>query len=395
MLFYTAEFGAFLVLLVAVFAVIRGNGGRKAALLVASYVFYMWWNPAFITLIMLSTAVDYFVGRRLDIVEDPKRRRALLVASIAANLGILGFFKYAGFFHANALWALRALGHEPSSVALNIVLPVGVSFYTFQSMSYTIDVYRRRLPATRSALDFALFVSFFPQLVAGPIVRAADFLPQLRGPVRVAVDRRSVMLFLRGLTKKVIIADNLAPFADAVFDAPEGWPSAVIWVAAVCFYVQIYCDFSGYSDMAIALASLFGFTLPANFAHPYFATNPTAFWRRWHISLSGWLRDYLYIPLGGSRQGALMTARNLMLTMLLGGLWHGASWNFVLWGAMHGVGLVAWRAIEPLCASVGARVGRVARVTAAAASWVAFQYWVLLTWLVFRVADPTLLRIAL
>ncbi len=395
MLFYTAEFGAFLVLLVAVLAVVRGSGGRKAALLVASYVFYMWWNPAFITLIMLSTAVDYFVGRRLDVVEDARRRRVLLIASIAANLGILGFFKYAGFFHANALWALRALGREPSAVTLNIVLPVGVSFYTFQSMSYTIDVYRRRLPATRSALDFALFVSFFPQLVAGPIVRAADFLPQLRGPVRIVADRRSVMLFLRGLVKKVIIADNLAPFADAVFDAPEGWPSVVIWVAALCFYVQIYCDFSGYSDMAIALASLFGFTLPLNFAHPYFATNPTAFWRRWHISLSGWLRDYLYIPLGGSRQGALMTARNLMLTMLLGGLWHGASWNFVLWGAMHGVALVAWRVIEPLCARLGASLGRAARVVATVASWAAFQYWVLLTWLVFRVADPGLLRIAL
>ncbi len=329
------------------------------------------------------------MGRRLDTVEAPGRRRGLLVASVVTNLGILGIFKYAGFMQENLLWVLRALGGEPSFAMVHIVLPVGVSFYTFQSMSYTIDVYRRRLPATRSALDFALFVGFFPQLVAGPIVRAADFLPQLQRPVQVKLERQCVMLFLRGLAKKVIIADNLAPFVDRIFEAPEAWPSVVVWVAAFSFYVQIYCDFSGYSDMAIALSSLLGFTLPVNFAHPYFACNPSDFWSRWQISLSSWLRDYLFIPLGGTRGGALITARNLILVMLLGGLWHGADWNFVLMGAMHGVALVVWRVIDPLTARLSDRLGGRWRYVVTVLSWAVLQYWHIMTLIAFRIADPS------
>ncbi|GAB6164942.1 MBOAT family protein [Thermostilla marina] len=397
MLFYTPQFLIFTLILFACLAIWRRRRPQKLLLLAASYIFYMWWNPAFILLIVFSTAVDFFVGRRLERESRPARRKLLLILSLTANLGLLGIFKYANFFAANMYGLLRLFGYQAGWSELNIILPVGISFYTFQTLSYTIDVYRGQLKACRDPLDFALFVAFFPQLVAGPIVRASDFLPQINRFRPLRFDRYAFFLFARGLIKKVLIADNVAHLADAVFSNPGAWPSLVIWLATVCFYVQIYCDFSGYSDMAIALARVLGFRLPENFRRPYFSTSPSEFWRRWHISLSTWLRDYLYIPLGGNRHGPAKTRRNLMITMLLGGLWHGASWNFVLWGFLHGLALIVhrqWRAhvrphLEPYLAKKP--IAGLYHL----GSWAALQYWVLLTWLVFRVSDTSAMLTAL
>jgi alginate O-acetyltransferase complex protein AlgI len=385
MLFYTPAFLVFSLALLGCLALIHRSQPRKLLLLVASYVFYMWWNPAFVLLIVLSTAIDFTVGRRMAAERDPLRRKTLLLASVVSNLGLLGYFKYAGFLSDSLLGVMRMLGFEPGWTSLHVTLPVGISFYTFQTMSYTIDVYRERIPASRSPLDFALFVAFFPQLVAGPIVRAADFMPQLERPVRLHFDQATAFLFLKGLVKKVIFADNVAVFADAIFASPGDWPSAIVWLATLCFAVQIYCDFSGYSDMAIAIARFLGFEIPINFDHPYLARNPSDFWRRWHISLSSWLRDYLYVSLGGNRAGRLRTYRNLMLTMLLGGLWHGASWNFVLWGFLHGALLVAHRRFRELWS--GRATPPAERGLPLWISIAAMQYCVLLTWIPFRVRD--------
>jgi D-alanyl-lipoteichoic acid acyltransferase DltB (MBOAT superfamily) len=395
MLFYTPEFLAFSLILLVALGIAHRDTPRKILLLIASYVFYMWWNPAFILLIVFTTAVSFVVGSSISRTDDRARRRALLTVGVAASLSVLGFFKYADFVQDNTLVLLRQMGFEVHWTTLNIILPVGISFYTFQCLSYTIDVYRRRIPPAPTPLDFALYVAFFPQLVAGPIVRAADFLPQLRGPIRIGCDQRAFFLIMRGLAKKVFVADNLAILVDGVFADPSQWPSSVIWIAAACFGVQIYCDFSGYSDIAIGVARVLGFEIPRNFDHPYAARNPSDFWRRWHISLSSWLRDYLYIPLGGNRYGRLLTYRNLMLTMLLGGLWHGASWNFVLWGFLHGLILVVHRAYvewrvrrNPLWAPSDG-------FFASLAGLVAMQYCVLVTWITFRITDFGAMWVAL
>lgn len=394
MLFYTPEFLAFSVVLLAVLAVIRRHEPRKIVLLVASYIFYMWWNPAFILLIAFATLVNYLVGLGLKGETRQARRRLYVSTGLVASLGLLGYFKYAGFLAENTLYAMQLLGFDVHWTSIHVTLPVGISFYTFQTLSYTIDVYRREIPPTTSALDFALFVAFFPQLVAGPIVRAADFLPQLSRPPRVRCDQETFFLILRGLAKKVIVADNIAVFADRIFESPGAYPSIVVWLAAVCFAVQIYCDFSGYSDIAIGISRILGFWIPLNFDHPYFARNPSDFWRRWHISLSSWLRDYLYISLGGNRRGAVKTYRNLMLTMLLGGLWHGASWNFVLWGFLHGSMLVVHRLythMRPRDPDSRPADG----VLSDFASLVSMQLFVLLGWILFRVTEPALLMDAL
>ena len=323
----------------------RSNGRRKLWLLVASYVFYAGWDWRFLSLILASTVVDFVAALMLTRSASSRARRVYLVSSLVVNLGILGFFKYYGFFLDSATRLLGLMGIEGGDRALAIVLPVGISFFTFQSMSYTLDVYRGRLDAVTSFLDFALFVAFFPQLVAGPIVRASRFLPQLTAaPSWSRVDvRGSLTLFLIGFVKKSCVADNVAVFVDQVFDRPTPYASSAVGLAVVLYAVQIYCDFSGYSDMAIASARLLGYELGPNFRFPYLAENITEFWRRWHISLSTWLRDYLYIPLGGNRGSVLFTYRNLMITMLLGGLWHGAAWTFVFWGALHGLALVLHR----------------------------------------------------
>ncbi|WP_173013044.1 MBOAT family O-acyltransferase [Candidatus Uabimicrobium amorphum] len=353
---------------------------RKIILLAASYIFYMYWNPAFICLILFSTIVDYYLSI-LIAKSPPSKKKTFLLMSIFCNLGILFFFKYANFFQDNLLLVMRIFGYDPSWTSLNIILPVGISFYTFQTMSYTIDVYKDELAPCSSPLDFALFVSFFPQLVAGPIVRAKEFLPQLKIPIKLNWDTESLFLIVRGLVKKVIIADNIAMFADFIFTSPQGFNSTIIWFATICFYIQIYCDFSGYSDMAIGIAKILGFHLPLNFDRPYFATNPSMFWKKWHISLSTWLRDYLYIPLGGNRQGTILTYRNLMLTMILGGLWHGASWNFILWGFLHGFALVLYHVWQKRFQK------NFQHFVFKLMAFFAMQVWVLLTWITFRVTD--------
>jgi len=320
---------------------------QNAWLLLASYVFYAAWDWRFLGLIGLSTAVDYWVGLRLDASRDEGIRRRWVVTSVVVNLGILGTCKYLGFFAESLAGLARLAGIELGPVTLHFVLPVGISFYTFQSMSYSIDVYRRTIPACRRPLDFALFVAFFPQLVAGPIERAARLLPQIAGPRRIDAGAVQTGLFLLvfGFFKKLVVADNAGRLADLIFGNAGSFDSLDLTLGVLAFGVQIYGDFSGYSDIARGLAKLLGFDLMVNFRLPWFAGSPAEFWRRWHISLSEWLRDYLYIPLGGSRRGAGRTLRNLALTMILGGLWHGAAWTFVLWGVYQGALLVAQRVL--------------------------------------------------
>ncbi len=343
MIFSSYQFLVFFLTVIFLILIIPGSRNRKIILLIASYLFYALWDYRFVLLILFSTLVDAQVGNALDKMENARQRKWLLFISVSANLGVLGFFKYFNFFIESAGVLLSQWGFEAQT--LNIILPVGISFYTFQTMSYTIDIYRRELKPVDSFLDFALFVSFFPQLVAGPIVRAADFLPQLKRPVsiRAANVWAGSQIFIVGLFKKLMVADAVAPFVDRVFAYPNYYSSSTIWLAVIAYALQIYCDFSGYSDMAIGCARILGFHFDRNFYMPYLSKNITEFWRRWHISLSSWLRDYLYIPLGGNRKGNFRTYINLMITMLLGGLWHGASWNFVLWGGVHGLALCLHR----------------------------------------------------
>jgi D-alanyl-lipoteichoic acid acyltransferase DltB (MBOAT superfamily) len=348
MLFNTADFAWFFA---AVLLSLRAlpHRAQNRFLLLASYVFYGAWDWRFTGLLALSTLVDFAIARALYREDAPRRRRALVVVSLVVNLGILGYFKYAGFFADSLRDLLSAFGVEVPPFALQVILPVGISFYTFQTLSYTIDVYRRQLEPVRNLLDFALYVAFFPQLVAGPIERGARLLPQVLAPRRFGLEALGSggWLILWGLFKKVVIADNLGRLVDAVF-APGAAPSGGELLLAIhAFSIQIYCDFSGYTDIARGSARILGFDLMLNFRLPYFATSPADFWHRWHVSLSTWLRDYLYIPLGGNRSGRTRTYRNLLITMVLGGLWHGAAWPFVLWGAFHGLLLCLHRALRP------------------------------------------------
>ena len=322
---------------------------RKGVLLVASYIFYAAWNPPYVVILLFSTTLDWWLAKLIWRAASIPKRRRLLIISLVANLGLLAFFKYDGFFLGNFSAAINVLGIDYAPPAWNIVLPVGISFYTFASLSYTIDVYRGEIDADASFLDYALFVSFFPHLVAGPIVRARVLLPQLRTARIASRDQVGwgLTLVTMGLFCKTVMADSIfAPVADSVFTTPEQYAALDTWAAVLGFSGQIYYDFSGYSLCAIGLALCFGFSFPDNFRHPYAARGFSDFWRRWHITLSTWLRDYLYISLGGSHHGRWQTFRNLFLTMLIGGLWHGASWMFVLWGALHGIFLVAERWIR-------------------------------------------------
>ena len=335
MLFNTTQFFVFLAVVLAAFYA-APHAARKYILLAASYYFYASWNAKFILLLLTLTAIDYASGLWLERVAPGPRRKAVLVFSLAANLGFLGFFKYYNFLAANLAVVLR---RPPRSFFLDIVLPLGISFHTFQSMSYVVDVYREKQRAVRNPVDYALFISFFPQLVAGPIVRARDFFRDLWAWQPPTADdvARGVFLTALGLTKKMAFADQFAKVANSYFGSVAAHPgSLAAWSGVFAFALQIYFDFSGYTDMAIGMAKLFGFHFPINFRRPYLAASTTDFWRRWHISLSSWLRDYLYISLGGSRHSRWQTYRNLMITMLLGGLWHGASWNFLIWGGYQG-----------------------------------------------------------
>ena len=466
MLFQTVEFIVLLSVVLLAILFVRGRTWQQSLLLVASLVFYGWWDIRFLLLIVLSSVVDYSAAlgivnsrrmtakRRLMLgllligsavillvpnwpawqaafkeghslapdtpwiaqwsglypalglmiaisilgpmayslmarLPEKKRRRAFVITSIVVNLGILAFFKYFNFFVDSAANMAGSLGWNMSITALEVALPVGISFYTFQTMSYTIDVYRGHLRPEKSLLRLGLYVSYFPQLVAGPILRPNQFLPSLRKPWTLHKDnlRSGLHLALQGLAKKVIIADNVAPLVDVIFANPDGQSSLVIMLGAALFAIQIYCDFSGYTDIARAISRMFGVEIPINFNFPYFSTSITQFWRRWHISLSSWLRDYLYIPLGGSRISVPTTYVNLMITMVLGGLWHGASWNFVVWGAYQGLLL----AVNKMFANVAERsvwlkrwseskIGLVIR-------WGITTWLWLLGWLIFRVTN--------
>ena len=340
MIFHSLDFAIFFSVVFTVYWLL-GHRAQNVLLLVASYYFYGYVHPWFLILIAFSTGLDYTLARGIE--RFPSRRKQLLALSLIANLGLLGFFKYFGFFVDNVFSALQALGLGVSKPTLSILLPVGISFYTFQALSYTIDVYRGELKARKSLLDFAAFVALFPQLVAGPIERASRLLPQVESPRKFDPERarEGVVLMCWGLFKKVVIADNVAVFANKIFAVSE--PSfSLVWAGTFAFAIQIYADFSAYSDIARGSAKLLGFELMKNFDHPYVAQTPGEFWRRWHISLSTWFRDYVYIPLGGNRSSRFKHLRNIFLTFLLSGLWHGASWNFVLWGAYHGVILIAY-----------------------------------------------------
>ena len=336
MLFTDLSFWVFFALVAVLYAVLP-HRGQNRMLLVASYVFYGAWDWRFLSLIIASTVTDYLVSLKLDEEKVESRRKVLLSVSLAANLGILAIFKYLGFFADSLQSLVMGFGYQLDPITLSIVLPVGISFYTFQTLGYSIDVYRRDIRPEKDFFDFSLFVAFFPQLVAGPIERAKNLLPNIKNPRQVGFEsiRRGVILCLLGLIKKVVIADGVAPFVDTVFSTSNPTQLEIL-LAIWLFAIQIYCDFSGYSDIARGIAKMLGFNLMRNFAQPYFAVNPQDFWRRWHISLSTWLRDYLYVSLGGNRGGRWKTKRNLMATMMIGGLWHGAAWNFVAWGTYQG-----------------------------------------------------------
>jgi len=345
MVFSSYEF-LFLFLPIALLGVwlLRGrHTARGAWLLLVSNVFYGYWNPAYLPLIWFSVGVDYLAGGRIAAASNPRTRRLWLYASLAMNLGSLGFFKYYNFFTDS----LNTAAGGALLPVLGVVLPVGISFYTFQSMSYTIDIYRGEVQPAPNFFRFALFVTLFPQLIAGPIVRYSELAEQLNDTgQRITAARvdRGIFFFVMGLAKKVIIADQIAFFVDPLLVTYEDLQFWGTWLVALGYTYQLYFDFSGYSDMAVGLGCLLGYDFPRNFNNPYTARNISDFWRRWHITLSNWLRDYLFISLGGSRWGALATLRNLLLTMLLGGLWHGAAWTYVLWGAYHGVLLALFHA---------------------------------------------------
>lgn len=346
MLFNSFEFVAFFAAFLAVFFTAPPRL-QPYTLLVASYVFYMSWRPSFALLLALTTVVDYTTAVVMVRSRSQAARRAAMLAALTINLGILGTVKYLDFMITNAIGVMGLLGYNLSHETLGLVLPLGISFYTFQSISYTLDVYHRRVEAEHNFLTYAQYVSFFPQLIAGPIERAAHMLPQFRIGHRLTYDNLTSGLFLVGwgLFKKMCIADAIGPAVNSIYTSPADYAGTYQVVAAVLFAIQIYCDFSGYSDVARGTARIMGVDLMINFRQPYFATSLQEFWHRWHISLSTWFRDYLFIPLGGSRGGELSVARNLMIVFVVSGIWHGAAWTFAAWGTIHGAGLVIERAV--------------------------------------------------
>ena len=341
MLFCSQAYLIFFVCVFALYWAIPWHRLRVWLLLVASFYFYASFNHWLAVLIGVSTVADYWLARGIDTSSSSRARKALLLTSLAGNLGLLCYFKYVNFFLGSLESALHALGAAHSIPVLSVILPIGISFYTFEAINYMVDVYRRKIPAERSLANFMLFITFFPHLVAGPIVRARDFLPQAGRPKRWDWARINlgVQLLVMGLFKKLAIADRMACFVDPIYEHPESYGTYSLWLAVFAYALQIYGDFSGYTDMAIGSAHLLGYKLAQNFNMPYLARNIADFWRRWHISLSSWLRDYLFIPLGGSRGSRWQTCGNLLLTMTLGGLWHGAAWHFVIWGLIQGVWL--------------------------------------------------------
>ena len=347
---------------------------RLFVILTASYIFYGWWDYRFLTLIIISTLIDFFVAKKMDATDARHKRRYLLICSLLVNLGILGFFKYFNFFVDSFVVAFNI--SDGNRYIFEILLPPGISFYTFQTLAYTIDVYRRKVKSEDDFLTYSAYVAFFPQLIAGPIERSSKLIPQLNISHKFQFVNLylGLRLFIIGCFKKLVIADNLAPISDAAFANPEATSQVGLLIAAYCFAIQIYCDFSGYTDMARGIAKFLGIDLSINFNLPYFSASLSEFWRRWHITLSYWLRDYVYIPLGGSRRGVLIQARNLLITFGLSGLWHGANWTFILWGLLHGV----WVIGEVLSSRAFSwRIPKIIRI------FITFHV-VVLFWIVFR-----------
>ena len=349
MLFNSLEFAIFYPIVFLAYWILSGRKTtRNAFLLMASYFFYGWWDWRFLILIVISSLVDFLVGLSIHRTDKKARRRLLLGISLIVNLGLLGFFKYTNFFIETFLDSFRLFGKSLEISTLNIILPVGISFYTFQTLSYTIDIYRDKIKPTKDILAFFTFVAFFPQLVAGPIERASHLLPQFQKTYRFNYDqvKSGLLLMAFGLFKKMVIADRVALVVNQVYNAPHEYNGYEVITATVFFAFQIYCDFSGYSDIAIGTARTMGFDIMKNFDSPYFSGSITEFWRRWHISLSTWFRDYLYIPLGGNRKGERRTYANLLIVFLISGLWHGAAMTFVIWGGIHGVMIVLEKAFS-------------------------------------------------
>jgi alginate O-acetyltransferase complex protein AlgI len=378
--FASVQFVQFLVVVLGVYLLVRHREFQNALLLGASYYFYAAWDVRFLALILLITGTSFVAGRAVGQAESGSKQLRYLWAYVAFALVVLGYFKYFNFFIDSASALLRALGVSVNPLHLNIILPAAISFYIFESICYVIEIHRRRLPSTTALRHYALFLAYFPKLVAGPIERPAVLIPQIQQPRQITHDglTRGAFLILLGLFKKIVVADGLAPTVDSVFSSATTPTPVEIIIAVYAFALQIYCDFSGYTDIARGVSKLFGIELSQNFRFPYFSANPSEFWRRWHMSLSSWLRDYLYIPLGGNRLGAVRTQVNLMATMLLGGLWHGAAWNFILWGAYQGGLLVINGLMRPRT-----RNGWRALLARVLATVVFFQF-ACYGWLLFR-----------
>jgi len=400
-LFTTIDFVVFFILVLTAIVIIKNRKFQHLFLLGASYFFFYYTSNYLITLLVFSTVLDFYIGKEIwKTQSNNRKKRLLLITSLAGNLGLLGFFKYTDFAIEQFNIMGNYFGFTEQLSTLGIILPIGISFYTFQTISYTVEIYRGKLIPSKTFWEFALFVAFFPQLVAGPILRASHFLPQLREKIeKIEVGSKARQILLHGSNlkygitlmalgffKKMFIADNLAPMVDEIFASPIGLESLTIVLGAIAFGIQIYGDFSGYTDIAIGAATILGFKIPINFNKPYFATSPSDFWRRWHISLSTWLRDYLYIPLGGNRKSQGRTYLNLMTVMFLGGLWHGASWNFVIWGILHGVYLAFHKIILDRFPVLNknkffrTKIGKIFSIFIT-------QYFVFLTWIAFRVSD--------
>ncbi len=354
MLFNSFQFLLFFVVVWLLFLVTRGTT-RKVILLVASYYFYMCWSTRYIFVIWGITVIDYVAGLQIELATQERRRRLYLGISLVCNIGLLVVFKYFNFLTGSVRSASHLFGLQYDPPLLAILLPVGLSFHTFQAMSYTIEVYRKRVPAEKNLLEYALYVAFFPQMVAGPIERPYELLPQFHREPKVtfAGVRSGMVQALWGLFKKMVVADNVADFVKLVYDTPRHFDGAALGLATLLFSIQIYCDFSGYTDIALGVARMMGYELRINFMQPYFSRSVGEFWRRWHISLSTWFRDYVYIPLGGSRVSVPRHYVNLMVTFVISGLWHGANWTFVAWGFLHGFYLIVSQAIAPFTARLG------------------------------------------
>ena len=400
MLFTTPEFIIFFVCVLAVISAIKFRRFQHLFIVGSSYFFFYFSNNYLITLLIFSTLLDFYVGKAIYAAKDKKRKKILLISSLAGNLGLLGFFKYADF----AILQFNILGQElnlnPDIPFLNLALPIGISFYTFQTITYTVDIYREKLKPSDSVWEFALFVSFFPQLVAGPILRASHFLPQLREKIsnnNISTRLRTITihdtalrfgitLMAMGFFKKMFFADNVAPMVNEIFNVPYGLESFSVIIGAIAFGVQIYCDFSGYSDIAIGAALILGFNIPANFNKPFFATSPSDYWSRWHISLSTWVRDYVYYPLVFKhRRSSIVVFSSLLFSMLLMGLWHGASWNFLIWGGLHGIFLAVFTVLrkkyyKPTEPFFKSKFGKIFSI-------IITQYLVFFTFIAFRVQD--------